>query len=552
MKYKDITKIKKIQTWIIFVLIILNIIFFIINSNERYIRLDMTKENRFSLSKSTYELLKKLDNHLVIEYYYSDKCKENPTLFQIVSYVKDILIEYESARKKFINVIIEELNYEKDIEKIDELEKDGINFFPLTEVKLGESNQAFAFSGMYIKYQGRQKIFPIIYSDVGFEYMINREIEKMLGITSGGTGIYLVKSDKKLENDYITLKKILNYEMENVLFLNSGSNIPDNISNIIIIGGEALTNYDIFQIDQFLMKGGNAFIALNGVSVVPVSGHVKGFPVDNKLFHLLEHYGFIVKRNIIGDNESFRTIYFESQVFRYPVWPDIREQNFHKDHFVVKGFKHLQLYWPSSILVDKNISDYTEVLFHTSERSFELHSIFDLDIYEFKITYFNYQVQEDEQSYDLAVSFEGKLESFFKNKQIPTNENETEKYTGEKINSGKCKMILIGNDIVFEDKFIDKEKLSLVLLVNSIDWLSKNKDMIEIRNKKRFVMPLDKIPLSEETIDKIEGFKSFIIYFSTFIIPALFIVLAAILYILRKIKNSKLKSKYNESNKPNS
>jgi len=551
MKHTDIIQIKKIQTWIIFILIILNIIFFVINSNEKYIRLDMTNGSKFSLSKSTYELLKKLDNHMVIEFYYSDKCKENPALLQVVSYVKDILIEYESARKKYVNVIIEELNYEKDMEKIDLLEKDGFKFFPLTELKLGESNEVYAFSGLYIKYKGKQKIFPIIYTDIGFEYIIDREIEKMAEVNSEFTGVYISKTGKKYEDDYKTLGNILNYELENIVVLKSGSNIPDNISTLIIIGGDTLTDYDIFQIDQFLMNGGKTFIALNGVNVAQVDSHIKGFPNDNKLFNLLEFYGMSVNRNIIGDNESFKTIYFESQVFRYPVWPDIRRQNFNEYHFTVKGLKHLQLYWPSSINIDKKISNDTEILFRTTDRAFKLEHIFDLDIYEFKITFFNYQIQEDEESYDLAVSFEGKLDSFFKDMQIPVNENKDEQFIKEKINTGKTKVILIGNDVLFEDKFIDKEKLGLVFLLNSIDWLSKNKEMIEIRNKGRFFMPLNKIPVSEETIDKFEGLKSFIIIFSTYIIPLLFAALAVLLYILRKLKNSGLKLKYNMSNKQN-
>jgi len=503
----------------------------------------MTEGKKFSISKITSDLLKSLDNNLIIEYYYSDKCNEHPLMAQIVLYIQDILIEYENAGRKYVNIIIEELNYRKDMEKIDNLQKSGFQFFPLSERKMGESRQTLAFSGIILKYKGKEKIIPAITNDIGIEYLIDREIEKVIGKKKDKVGVFISKINKKYEDDYISLKKTLNVEFDNPVILDSGVNIPEDITTLIMIGGDNLTDYDIFQIDQFLMREGKAFIAINGVNVFQYSsGNIIGNPNNSKLISLLESYGFYVKKHVIGDNDSFYPIFKDNEVFRYPVWPEIQSQNFNENHMAVKGLKHLLLFWPSNIELENKIKINTAVLFHTSDNAFSLKDEFKLDIISYK-----FPVYDNIQEYDLAVAFEGKLNSFFNDKNIPKNTvNPAVKFTGIKKDSGDVRIVLIGNDVLFEEKFINEEFGSLYLLLNSIDWLAKNKGMIEIRSKGRFERPLDKV--AKTGIDS--GFnyrKNLIIIISTYIIPVLFIIMAIIIRFLSHIKNRELRSLFNKS-----
>ncbi len=539
----DITKIKRIQIWIIFLLIIINLLFSVLISNELHFRIDMTEGKKFSISKITADLLKLLDNNLAIEYYYSDKCNAHPLMNQIVLYIKDILIEYESAGGKNVNVIIEELNYQKNREKVDDLEKTGFKFFPLSERKMGESRQTLAFSGIILRYKGKEKIISAITSDRGFEYLIDREIEKILGKKKVKTGIILSKTDKNYEVDFKSLKNALNIEFDDPLFLDSGDYIPADVAALIIIGGDTLTDYDIFQIDQFLVNGGKAFFAINGVNVLQYpDGNVSGKKNYSKLILLLESYGLYVEKYIIGDNESFYPVISNNEIFRYPVWPEIKSQNFNEKHMAVKGLKHLLLFWPSSVKFNNKIKDNTSVLFRTTSNAFSIKDNFELNINSYKLS-----VQSDEQKYDLAVSFDGELNSFFKNKQIPDSAiNPKNKFSGIKKDSGTTKIVLIGNDVIFEDKYINEEYESIYLLLNSVDWLSGNEGMIEVRSRGRFSRPLDIV--SKTGADS--GFyvkKNLIIIISTYIMPLLFFVLAIIVRILSRIKNRELKLLYDKS-----
>ena len=52
---------KNIQSWIIFALVIINIVVFMFISNFAYLRFDLTEDKTFSISKPTIDLVKGLD-----------------------------------------------------------------------------------------------------------------------------------------------------------------------------------------------------------------------------------------------------------------------------------------------------------------------------------------------------------------------------------------------------------------------------------------------------------------------------------------------------------
>ncbi|HPO50784.1 MAG TPA: Gldg family protein, partial [Spirochaetota bacterium] len=83
--------IKKIYSWAIFTLAVLNIIVFIFIANKIYFRLDLTEGQKYSISKPSVEILKDLQDQLIIEYYYNDKSKEVSEMALVIQYVVDML-----------------------------------------------------------------------------------------------------------------------------------------------------------------------------------------------------------------------------------------------------------------------------------------------------------------------------------------------------------------------------------------------------------------------------------------------------------------------------
>ena len=307
MKLFELINMKKLYSWIIFALVVLNIIAFIFISNKMYIRFDMTEGEKYSISKATKELLKKLDNNLVIEYYYNDKSKEVKEVAQVIQYVIDMLREYENAGKGYVNVVIRELSFQKaqDQALIAELEQKGIQQFALSESGEAESKSLLGFSGIIINYKENQAVIPSIFQDQGFEFRIDVEIKKLIGSGEEKLGIYFNAKDRTFDNDFKYIKQVTEREFKDIKMIASGENIPKDISILLVVGGENLTDYDVFQIDQFLVNGGQAFFALNGINVVAQQYGIFGMPSDSKLFEMLSYYGVGVNQDLIGDNLSY-------------------------------------------------------------------------------------------------------------------------------------------------------------------------------------------------------------------------------------------------------
>ncbi|HPO50766.1 MAG TPA: Gldg family protein, partial [Spirochaetota bacterium] len=335
--------------------------------------------------------------------------------------------------------------------------------------------------------------------------------------------------------------QVVSKEYNDVRIIASGDGIPKDIGTIVIIGGDELTDFDIFGLDQFFMNGGKAFIVQNGIDVTISQYGIYATPKDNKLINLLTFYGITINKDLVGDNDSYTPLPQRNGIFvqqnRYPIWPKIKANNFNKESPVVNEMETLNMFWPSSITIDEKIKNNAKVLFKTTKESWVQKNDYKLDIETYK-----YPVQEGVKEYDLACSFEGELTSFFKGQNIPKNEkNPDSVYDSEKLDAGKTKIVVIANEFFLDSNFAGNEEL--LLLMNGIDSLSKDASLIQIRNKGKFSKPLYKA----KNQFQLNTYKNIIIGFTTYFIPLLFIILAIVLNFRRKFINKKVKDLFVKS-----
>jgi ABC-type uncharacterized transport system involved in gliding motility auxiliary subunit len=535
---KDLT-ITKLSSWIIFVLILLNIVAFIFVANKFYFRIDMTDGQKYSLSKPTTNIIKNLKNSLIIEYYYNDKSKEMKDMAQTIQYVSDMLKEYENNSSGKINILIKELSYEKNKAQIAEIQQAGIQEFALNEQGDTEAKTLVGFSGIIIKYQDQQRVIPSIYNDNGFEYTLDLEIQKIIG-EGGGKLAIITGGQGQVDKDYAYVKQVTEKEFSEVVVLYPGMDIPEDVKTLIIIGGQSFGDYDQFQIDQFFMRGGSAFIALNGINVIFQQYDIYAEPANNKLNELLASYGIKVNKNLIGDNDSYNALPQRGpdgilRKNRYPIWPKIKSANINKKHSAIAETDSLNLFWPSSIDIDPKLKGSAEVLAKTTSSSWEETNDYKLDIQTYQ-----YPVQEGKKEFNIAYAINGNLDSYFKGKEAPKNAK-GDVYKGEKLDSGKAKIIIIGNEYFIQNNFAGNEEL--LFLMNSVDWMSKDSSLVEIRNKGKFFKPLDKALNQKEY----ENSKNFIIIFTTYIIPLLLIITGFVVFFVRKSVNKKVINQFSEN-----
>ncbi|OHD12297.1 MAG: hypothetical protein A2086_10750 [Spirochaetes bacterium GWD1_27_9] len=538
MKNIGEVKTKNIYSWLIFGLIILNIVAFIFLANKLYFRIDLTEGQKYSIGKPTVDLLKQLNDPLIIEYYYNDKAKEVSEMALIIQYIEDMLKEYESAGRGKVNVLIKEVSYEKKPQETAELEEQGLQPFSLSESGQTESKSLLGLSGIILKYKKDQKVLSAVYSDMGFEFRLDVEIKKLISSEKESIAILTASENKNIYKEYQYVRQVAEKEYSDVRVMDPGTNIPKEVSTIIILGGDTLTDYDIFQIDQFLMNGGKAFVALNGLTVEIQQQGIFALPSSSKLLTLLESYGIKVNKDLVGDNDSYNPLPQRQGLFvqqnRYPIWPKIKSTNFNKKNAIVDKLEGLNIFWGSSIDADDKIKSQVEFLFKTTDKSWVQKQDYKLDIETYK-----YPMQEGVKSYNLACAFSGNLNSFFTGKDVPKNEkNSTVTYEGSRLDKGNTKIVVVANEFFLQSDFAGNDEL--LFLMNSVDWLSKDQSLISIRNKGKFTKPLDKAINQQQT----DFFKTIIIGFTTFFIPVIFIAFGIILNLRRKIRDKKLKESF--------
>ncbi len=541
----DNVKNKKNQSWVIFGLIIVNIIFLIFVSNFLYLRLDLTRGQKYSISKPTKDLIKKIDTGVIIEYYYNDKAKQVRNMSLVIQYVEDILKEMQGYSRGKISVIIRTLSYEKHMEEIAGLEEQGIRQFPLVQSDKSEIKQVLGFSGIIIKYKDKTETIPIVRQSEGLEFDIAIQIKNLINAEFGSKSVGIIAglNGKSLDRDYRHIKHYIKSQFKNQVDIGTGMNIPEDISTLLVIGSEALTEYDLFQIDQFLMRGGNLMVAASGVKINFENQSYGGpmvLPSFGGLFEMLKSYGITINRDIVGDNESFNPIpstkkgYLE--MARYPIYINVKSMNINSDSKIVSDLPELNLLWASSINIDDSIKDKVTTLFTTTKQSWA-------DTQDIKITPEDYAFHrlEGNEQFSLAVHFQGELKSYFEGKEIPENSS-GEKFEYKRLNSGTAQIVAVGNETFVDSYFYENRLVSdteLSFALNAVEALHTDSDLMKIRSKGMFERKLDKT-----TKPVLEIVKNIVIVFSTYILPILFIALGFILYILKRKKLSRIREQF--------
>jgi ABC-type uncharacterized transport system involved in gliding motility auxiliary subunit len=352
-----------------------------------------------------------------------------------------------------------------------------------------------------------------------------------------------------------------NYSLKNIN-LKDGS-IPTSLNTLVIARPtEKFTDYELFQIDQFLMQGKNLAVFLDGLNeVFPGAQQQMGLgmnrgpqylPNRGGLEKLLAHYGIRIKESYVMDENCFkqempqtmgggeRPIYFA---------PLIQNRFINKDLGFMQNIKRLVAVKISPLeLLQERIKQnglQTHRLFSSSEKSWQMRGQINLNPMFISPP----KSEKDQQSYPLAYLLQGEFPSYFQGKPIPekepVEENKTEpdkadqeskkqndqkpaaasaeiESAGDFVAKGKPgKIFLIASSEMLKDNVIDPEGRSAnaVFILNVLDALNNREDIAVMRNKKQSFNPLNDISGGTRTFVKtfnIAGLPVLVVIFGIF------------------------------------
>ncbi len=347
-----------------------------------------------------------------------------------------------------------------------------------------------------------------------------------------------------------------NYTIKNVAL--KLDNIPESLKSLIIARPtEKFSDYELFQIDQFLMKGKSLALIPDRFNEITPSGQ-QGMsfgqqpvyiPVDTGLEKLLEHYGIRIQQSYVLDENCFRQempAQFGGGERKIYFAPLIKNRFINQDLDFMKNIKALVALKISPLeLIPERIEQNdlkAHRLFASSEKSWQMRGRINLN--PMFIT--PPESTEEMKSYALAYLIEGQFPSYFAGKEIPVREIEDQpkegqenaekkgqpetpkteseidlsriERKGEFIPVGKPgKIFLMAAADMLKNNVLDTggRGSNSILILNAIDYLNGRGDIAVMRGKEQRFNPLN---------DTQAGTKTFIKAFNIAGLPVLVVI----------------------------
>jgi ABC-type uncharacterized transport system involved in gliding motility auxiliary subunit len=390
---------------------------------------------------------------------------------------------------------------------------------------------------------------------------VNEEIGYLADHGTGEVGgipshlLGMMDDDESLSN----FSKLLSeqYSIKQVNLKETG--ISGGLPTLIIAGAkESFSDYELYQIDQYLMKGRNLAIFMD-----PLEEHAPEHnrqtqmmfrqqppvytPLNTGLEKLLTHYGFKVGNNYVLDDNCYKQRVprmmggGEQPVYFAPI---IKNEFINKDADFLNNIKGLVMYKAASVeinedKVNKNNLDSMK-LFSSSEKAWEMKG-------GFNPMYLNPPQNESEyKQVAMAYVLEGEFPSYFADKPIPERpadyaeeENVDKKdkegfdtssvvSDGMTIKKGKPgRVFVVGTSEILKNNILDEEgeDPNTQFVLNVIDYLNDRGDYAVMRSKAQRFNPLKEIRPNTKTVIKTSNIVG---------LPVLMILAGLVVWIRRK------------------
>jgi gliding-associated putative ABC transporter substrate-binding component GldG len=486
-----------------FILLVAGIVVLInILANRFFVRIDLTEDNRYTLSKATKNLLRNLEEPVTITAYVTRKL--DPSFDYIRKEFEDILTEYHSVSKGM--VMYEFKNPLKDEKAEQEAREAGIAEL---QVQVRENDQfraQKAYLGAVIKYSEESEVIPAIGQTQGLEYSLSTAIKKLTVKEKPLVGILQGHGEPPLQQMQVVVDAMEVLHQVEPVYLNDSTNELMKYQAIAIVAPkDSFPKSHLDQLTQFLSTGKGIFIAINRVGAD--QSNQWGNTISTGLETWLSSLGVEVSNNYLVDVQcpvvtlqQQQGQYISLKPVRFFYFPFIN--NF-TDHPVVSGLEQIILQFASPVSFTGDTAIKFVPLAKSSKQSGT------------KSSYSIYEVDRDWSESDfplseltVAAALEGKIAGNTSSKMVIVGDGELP--LGSNSNQ------------VYQD--------NINMMANAIDWLSDDTGLIELRTKGATLRPIDEME---------EGKRKFLKYLN-FSLPLLLVIIYGI-YRMQRNQMKKIK-----------
>ncbi len=232
-------------------------------SRQYFLRLDLTEDKQFTMSKATKTILRGLEDPVDVKAYFSDNLPAD--LERVRTDFENLLVEYNNISKGKVNFRF--INPAESPEVEQEAGQNGIQPMLINVREKDESSQKKAFMGAVIEYGDQKEVIPFIGQGSAMEYDLTTAIKKIsvkdkpsLGIIQG----HGEPQPQQMIQAMQALSVIYNIESLN---LAAEPTIPQRYQAVLLVSPIDSMPYGQFaQLNEYLSKGGKIIAAINAVN----------------------------------------------------------------------------------------------------------------------------------------------------------------------------------------------------------------------------------------------------------------------------------------------
>ncbi|MCB0729907.1 MAG: Gldg family protein [Ignavibacteriae bacterium] len=480
---------RKVQTTLFLVIAIILLVNIL--STRYFFRLDLTEDQRYSLSDATIDILENLDEPVTVTSYFSENLP--PDIEKVRQDFKDLLIEY--SNRSDAQVVYEFINPNEDQETEMKAQQSGISPIMINVRDKDQLKQQKAYLGALVQLGDKKEPIPFIQPGAAMEYALSTAIKKISMQDRPVLGLLQGHGEPSLSAlQQLNAQLNVMYDIQTVT-LSDTSGIPSNISSLAVIAPEdSVIDRDFNYLDEYLARGGRLLLAINNVK--GNFQNASGEAVNTGFSNWLQKYGVSIEENFVLDANCSNVMVQQQQGFfrmntpvSFPYLPIISKFT---DHPITKGLETVLLPFASSINIAPKDTSISYVTLATSSEKSSLETL---------PLFFNIQKQWKNSDFGMssipvAVALEGKIAGT------------------------ETKMVVFSDgDFATNGEGQGAQQLqpdNVSLMTNAIDWLSDDTGLIALRTKGVTSRPLDA---------QLEDGTKTLVKYANFLIPILLIVL---------------------------
>jgi gliding-associated putative ABC transporter substrate-binding component GldG len=491
-------------------------------------RFDLTKDKRYTLSQTSLNIIKQVQNPLSIKVYMQG---DLPAEFKrLQQETKQLLEEFQAYNSNIVFEFVDPLeNEDASMDNIKDLYRKGLTPINITVDDKGKQSQAMVFPWAIAVYDNKEVNIPLLKNIMGatttqkvigsvqhLEYSIAEALNKITKAKQ--KKIAVIKGNGELQD--ILMAKFLLQVRESY---HIGPFTLDSVAKNPIGSLEALEKYDLAVIakptetftdaekqvlDQFIINGGKTLWLIDQVtaemdSLYDSSGATLAYPKDLNLNDMFFKYGIRINPDLVKDEQGSPIKLAtgepgsatQFQEFNWKFAPQVYPNSLHP---IVKNLGGIKFDFANPIDTLKNGIKKT-ILLQSSQYSKKIGTPTEVNL--------NIVTEEtspadylNKGKIPLSVLLEGSFHSMFENRVLPF-EQKTFQATG-KVN----KMIVISDGDLIKNQ-LDKNFQPVELgydqrsgnlydnkdfLINCVNYLLDDTGLINIRSKDLDLPLLDK------------------------------------------------------------